>query len=58
MSIHADRSGMKDDEQGTSRRWASLVDTDERLDMFMLGKALLYEAMEYALSLPVDVHRT
>jgi carboxylesterase type B len=57
MSIHADRSGVKDDEQGTSRRWASLVDTDERLDMFMLGKALLYEAMEYALSLPLDVHR-
>lgn len=57
MSVWADQSGMREGSQGISKRWVGLVQTVQRVDMFMRGKALLFDAMAYAMSLPVDVHR-
>lgn len=54
MSVNADKSRMKDEAEGSYKRFEKLVDTPERLGMFLGGLSLLYKAMAYALSLPVD----
>lgn len=57
MSIFAEFSTMKGEPNGSALRWSHLVNTSQRYSHFLLGKTLLFEAMAYALSLPIDIHR-
>ncbi|KAK9326648.1 alpha/beta-hydrolase [Lipomyces starkeyi] len=54
MMIHEEKSRMREDSEWCYKRWGHLVNTPERLDMFLLGKELLMMAIHYAMSLPVE----
>lgn len=57
MSMVGDQSALRDEEEGNYTRWKGLVDTNERFNLFMCGRSIMYAAMAFAMSLPVDVHR-
>ena len=47
--IHADRTEMKSQEDGSAARWRKLADTPERHQKFMRSMMLLSDAMGYAM---------
>ena len=57
MSFNAEKSGMRDATDGNYARWEKLVDSEDRFQKFMVAKELMFRAMAYAMSLPIDVHR-
>lgn len=57
MSILGDSSELKNLADTNAAQWSGLADTNPKYEKFASGKTLLLEAMAYAMTLPIDVHK-